>query len=389
MCTTLIALYAAWRAAVRNTWPYALAAGVACGLALDTKLNAFFLIVIVPLWVALSARRAWLKLAVGYTVAAPLTLYLAWPWLWFDPVTRFAEYVGFHMTHYPVAVMYLGHGYLVAPWHYSFVMTAVTTPPATLVLALAGTALAARKAWRERREPPTDVSSVTAQLALILIALGANFLFSALPFSRKYGGVRLFLPVFPLLALLATYAAAQAAERIGRPSAQRADTPGRPRWLVVAVCAVVLALSWRSTALAHPWQLSYYNALIGGTRGADRVGMELSYWGETYSAAVDFLNRNTPPGGCVWVWPPGYISLLECHQHIGWMRGDIRMASGPELPPDAVFGLFQNRAGEIHDAARCLWTTGSPVHSVELGGARLMAVYGPADLARCRQEGSP
>ena len=47
----------------------------------------------------------------------------------------------------------------------------------------------------------------------------------------------------------------------------------------------------------HPYELSYYNELIGGPRGAWTRGFELSYWYDAFNPAViRELNAQLPPG---------------------------------------------------------------------------------------------
>ncbi len=39
-------------------------------------------------------------------------------------------------------------------------------------------------------------------------------------------------------------------------------------------------------ASMHPFGLSYYNALVGGLPGAERLGLELTYWGDAVDAPL-------------------------------------------------------------------------------------------------------
>ena len=46
----------------------------------------------------------------------------------------------------------------------------------------------------------------------------------------------------------------------------------------------------------HPFGLSYYNALVGGLPGAERLGLELTYWGDAVDRVLlDRLVREVPP----------------------------------------------------------------------------------------------
>ena len=45
----------------------------------------------------------------------------------------------------------------------------------------------------------------------------------------------------------------------------------------------------------HPFGLSYYNALVGGLPGAERLGLELTYWGDAVDGVLlDELVKRVP-----------------------------------------------------------------------------------------------
>jgi hypothetical protein len=49
--------------------------------------------------------------------------------------------------------------------------------------------------------------------------------------------------------------------------------------------------------MIHPFGLSYYNLLVGGLPGAEKLGLELTYWGDAVNAPLlDELARLARPG---------------------------------------------------------------------------------------------
>ena len=47
----------------------------------------------------------------------------------------------------------------------------------------------------------------------------------------------------------------------------------------------------------HPFGLSYYNLLVGGLPGAERLGLELTYWSDAVDRVLlDRLRGRGPPG---------------------------------------------------------------------------------------------
>ena len=103
-----------------------------------------------------------------------------------------------------------------------------------------------------------------------------------------YDGERLFLHVFPAWALLIGLGFAFALEPLpfGTPFGRRSES----FWS---------ASCWsRPTASSlHPFGLSYYNGLIGGLAGAERLGLELTYWNDPVDQVLlDRLAREGQAG---------------------------------------------------------------------------------------------
>jgi hypothetical protein len=48
--------------------------------------------------------------------------------------------------------------------------------------------------------------------------------------------------------------------------------------------------------MLHPFGLSYYNGLVGGLPGAERLGLELTYWGDAVNTPIleDLASRIRP-----------------------------------------------------------------------------------------------
>jgi 4-amino-4-deoxy-L-arabinose transferase-like glycosyltransferase len=264
----VLALFAA-EGALSHRRPMAAGAraGVSLALALLTKIHAVFLlpIVLIWAWIRLGVRRgsaAW----ASWAATGGFLFFLGWPWLWYDTWHRLTRFWGTSVHRAVLEVLYFGKVYFDhdVPWHYPWLYFAVTVPVGLQLLG----ALGLIQAWRTRRADP-----------FLLLLAGSIGFFLAL-FSTNipvYDGERLFLLVFPLWAIL-----------VGRGfgaawmwAAGRFQVRGVSslRWGLVAV---VLAQVHGVVAL-HPFGLSYYNILVGGLPGAERLGLELTYW----SDAVD------------------------------------------------------------------------------------------------------
>src|SRR5262249_326846 len=62
-----------------------------------------------------------------------------------------------------------------------------------------------------------------------------------------------------------------------------------------ALAVGVLGSAASALYRVHPYELSYYNELVGGPRGAWNRGFELTYWYDAFNPGVmDDLNRRLP-----------------------------------------------------------------------------------------------
>ena len=82
--------------------------------------------------------------------------------------------------------------------------------------------------------------------------------------------------------------------------------------------------AWQLVTI-HPYELSYYNELIGGSRGATRAGFELSYWYDAFNEqTITEINERLPHGATV-----DFLSTMTCPetftelQELGHLRSDL------------------------------------------------------------------
>ena len=269
-----MALLAAARAAEgrRPTLGIALA-GLAWGLALLTKIHAWFLPPIVLAWCLWHLKPVRALLAWMAWLASGLALFVAgWPWLWSDPLGRLRAYLGTGVDRVAIQVLYFGRVYADrdVPWHYPWVYLAVTVPVGLLILGAWGLIACAKS----RRADPFPVLLV-GSIALFPIVFSTRI--------PVYDGERLFLMAFPLMAIL-----------IGRGFADRWDAWGRRGR--IALVLLLVGQGYGEVAF-HPFGLSYYNLLVGGLPGAERLGLELTYWGDAVDAPLlDRLANEVRPG---------------------------------------------------------------------------------------------
>ena len=285
-CLWLLA-QVAFVASLESRW-WAVPFGVALGLAAATKFTGLFAVMPAAVWVAFieilprltsygagrpvatSAPRTGLRSLSVALVVAPLTMYAIQPAWWIEPFSAPARYFMSNLSRastQPLPTLYLGAFYNFAlPWHNTIVLTAITTPVLVLVLSAIGVSVS----WCGRREQPSMLIWPLSWLTLMIVR--------ALPNAPGHDGVRLILPSIASLAILAGLGAGWLCDRC---RSGRLRVIGRV--LVLAAIGECLV----GIARLYPYTDSYYNGAIGGLKGAERAGFEVTYYWE--SAGPEFL----------------------------------------------------------------------------------------------------
>ncbi len=316
----LATCYAYWRSLEDRR--FGAVTGIVFGLALATKHNAFFLPVVLLVhyfWIwrrAISAGQSPppARAFVWMALLAPLVYFACWPWLWFNTVARFREYVAFHVHHVYYNMEYFGRNYNKPPFPLSFpyVMTLLTLPVTTLVLAVggAGALLRARPAAADPR------ARHAVQLGHyrgdgVLVGLNALFPMAILTLTRApiFGATKHFDASIPFLALLAGYGF-------------HAVTAGRRRALTAAMGAFFLLPAALETYRSHPYALTHYNMLAGGPAGGADLGMNRQFWGQATRGLLPWLNAHAPTGAPVY-WHDTNQAQLNMYIRDRLLRSDL------------------------------------------------------------------
>ena len=383
----LLTVWILWRwyeGGGKRAWPAVLPLGLAFGLALATKNTSFLLPVILFLWLLLFKRtpQAALLLA-GMVLIAAVVFVAVWPFLYRDPLGHLELYLR-RMTvgHWDISQYYLGSLYQRPPWHYPFVIIVATVPSTILAVALLGAAhtiasIDVRSLLRLPTSGPVRKSGVDAAGWLVLLNVLGPLLFFSFVSSQAYGGERLFLVIFPFLALLAGIGFAWIWQQLRE--AQGAEDPASPGARMQRVAGAVLAVLVLVPGLLgivsmHPYELSYFSAIIGGTEGAEKLGLELTYWCETYRETLPFLNDLPEQGASVWTEEDG---VLYTYQKVGLLRSDLQVGGRVVKagPLAADYALIQRRPSGYTPEINTLMAERQPVFVVEHSGVALAYLY--------------
>ena len=262
----MIALYLTHRAFRRETLGAFLLCGAGIGLLVNLRVMGIVLLAAVLVPRALDAafardgeeRGRALLTGGAFALAAVLTYYASLPVLWTDPIGRFADLIETLGSH-PTALynLFLGE-WLYSPegppWNYVPVWAGITTPPATLLLALAG---AVALAWRGARRPLDVLRNTPSRFGFLLIALPVATVAAVVALENNVHTTwQYFFFLYAPLVLLAVAGLHWLAGAAGG------------RWMragAYALTGTAIAVTVVSMARIHQQENNYFNALVDRT----------------------------------------------------------------------------------------------------------------------------
>lgn len=269
-----------------------LVGGVFLGLALLTKVQAILLPIPVCLWAFFIWRRRAIGPLILFGITGFVVFFVGWPWLWSAPIDHLRAYLGRTTDRAVVQVWYFGRAVTDrdVPWHYPWVLFLTTVPIGSHVLGVVG--------LFGRSEP----TRCTPRKLLIVACAAFPLMLFSLPGVPVYDGERLFSVVFPLWALLIGAGAEVVRAWVARHVSAR--------WVSPAIGLLIAAQGYSLYALAPCW-LSYYNVAVGGLSGAARLGLSVTYWGDSLTRT--FLNEAAARVG-----PNGHIAAQPVLYSLQW-----------------------------------------------------------------------
>jgi hypothetical protein len=248
---------------------------------------------------------------------ALLTFWLFSPRLWLTPITGMYQYfyLNTHRT-LNIAVLFFGDMYDLTyplPWYNTLVWSAITVPIGILILFFAGLITIIR-----------DKNKHWSGFWLFLNMLSLLFI-RALPGTPVHDGIRMFVPAFPFLAIIAGIGAAtlwkgifwnriSVNKKYENQTSRNGNTKIKKIFLNnclnnflnnclknclftrLLVLLIYIASLFNMFWYAPQW-LSFYNLVIGGLPGAVRAGMEPTYyWDGLDDEVLHWICRNTNSG---------------------------------------------------------------------------------------------
>jgi hypothetical protein len=236
--------------------------------------------------------------------------------MWRHPIEGMINWLSFFHTHYPIPQWFGGRMYLDnLPWWLPFAIMLVVTPGVLLALAGIGA--------MHRRHAS---SSLRDWLDLHLLGMIVVLAWFALPHSNLHDADRMLLPATFHLAVLS----GEGFDALWRWLRERWH--GMKTDIRNLIAQILLASALLSPGLIgiirlHPFELAYYNELVGGVRGGEKIGLTTIYFASTYGAFLPQLNE-LPPGSKIWAMPNSF-DVLYYYQLNGLLRPDLIMLRPP------------------------------------------------------------
>jgi hypothetical protein len=362
----------------------AVPSGVLLGLASATKFTGW--LAAIPLLLAglLRRPREIRRLCLVVPVAV-LTFYVVNPPLWHAPIRRFSEHVHLNLNRPELNLPGLGDATLpavwggkqraefrvrdyvfgsmrhdgehpYAPWYNAIVWWAVATPVLTLALGIIGVREGLRSG--QRRARPS---------LLLLLNWATPMAARSLPGLAEYDGIRLMLPAFGFWCLFAGIGFECVWNR------GSASVTWRPWRIRAGLLAAALATAL-NVGRYYPQLLSHYSLLVGGVRGAARLGFEPTYWWDAFDSDVlDWVNSHTRTSSAVAFSYPAEVDLALLRI---WGRLQAQVAD-PEAGTAFEWYIVQNRSNALSEVDRALLCCAHPVY-VKYAGRHARGV--PVDL---------
>lgn len=278
-----------------------------------------------------------------YIILAPIAAYLLWWFFWPNPIAQLDHaYRTFAIGTNNIEVILNSKWYCsgsTVPWYYPFWYLTITTPLPILILFFIGLIGLIR-----------HIRPIGILLSLWLFLPLTRYLF---PNIGVIDGVRHFEEVlFPIAAI-----AAIGLDRIRPIGLMR---------LISLICVFFLGFT---LFLYHPYQIAYFNELVGGARGAFGK-YDLDYWGTSQKAAVEWVNTHAPQHATVHIVMAADVAgtylrpdLLTNLNHLGYDQSDYVIVLNRQSFFYRFFYIYEYLL--VH----------KPVHTIEVAGAPLTWIF--------------
>lgn len=250
--------------------------------------------------------RPWLAFLL-YGMVALVTMFIAWPYLWESPFSRFSEVFRL-MSDNPtnLSVLFGGEVYRAGelPRRYMPSMLGTTLTEPVWILFIFGLIAGYRKLKTDYSpNQASNLMSATLTLSWFVILV----LYVLIRKPAMYDGIRHFLFILPPVFIFSGFAFELVFDFVNRRLSSN--------WLYAALVVFLLLPGVLAIARLHPYEYTYYNSLLGGTGNAFRK-YETDYWLTCYKDAIEELNSTLSKPANLFVHREAYVAGYYANENI-------------------------------------------------------------------------
>lgn len=359
LSTGIIALYVLSRA-VDLTLPSVTLLAFISAFAIAIRPQGLLLALICVVALFLGSRKPIsqkIRMSIWYIVLTTAASIMFFPLLWDGVLPQFVGFIRASLNPVGVPTYYFGKFYTSPhiPWHYLFVMIAITSLLSVVATALLGIVWFIYRHIRHRWVLNRADALQLAMFLIIVSSLGAAVVLRA----RTYDGWRHMYYMYPSIigfSLLAVKNLIDAAKK-------RAG-------IFRAVCVIVLAAMIGDAASAvgfimkhHPYEYVYFNPLAGGYVQAKK-NFDFDYWGISYKQILEYMLMLPQPARVYIEEPFPYVQQVM----IPSLQAKRFTIVG--APDNADLMVVIDRYTKVTPSAE--WTK---IYAPSVGGADVSAVY--------------
>ena len=241
--------------------------GIVIGAALATKFTGILALVLIASMIVISEDRKRFLREYGCLILVAFLFFSLFNLpLLFNPSREFAIYFSSFLNRekiVPISTLYFGTVYdYRLPAAFPWVMFGITLPPIIVFTAVLGLVTGVVRSLKSK--DLLSYFSVVPFLVLMAVYM--------LPGTPKHDGIRLLSSSWPFIILLSVAGCCWVQGLV--PQGFKAGT---------AIASMSLLLAASDVKAYHPYELSYYNRFIGGTKGAQDRGFIVSYWYDAFN----------------------------------------------------------------------------------------------------------
>lgn len=380
-CMMAFALISIRNAVLKSSWKGILLSSVLLGLAGATKLNAGLIVLIVAIWIYFARHvrkktegkeKTVFRISAGLSPMIAIVVYfLVWPFLWAHPIENFKEFLDFYFNR-----AFEGPPHF--QWRNIYLFASVQ-PPAVLLFGTIGVAMAVYDAVNGKKRELNVLLLLWLFLPIIRVVLPKFYFFDGVRQIIEYS-----VPLGIFTGIGFVYFCKWFYALFLR------SFPKKIAVGLVFFSAVVLPSGWAYTMYKiHPYEIAYFNFLVGGTKGAQKKWPAATdYWGSSYRDGMKWLNQNAEPGSIIVVPVATHIVY---DTRIIWLRNDLTVLSmfidnfAPESkkilyefyknPRSPLFVMYITRRDWYTNLIYLLENRDKPIYTIMVDGAPILKIY--------------